>query len=233
MFRRNAYLVWKWKPTEGAFTKCANDSIKTEILASKGKGHCELALTLYLCDLICFTLFKLHRISWQMGFGKGWRGWGEIELALLGKVHISKQNTLISPILFLQTMPPPHGPRLRMGWRLEGESYWPPKRCFNSLQNPSSQTSHRVAKFFRNVKMNMKVGRSNRSRTLELREQAEEQQLGKQSSSLCVWLCQHANMHTQQTLTPKSCQSSTVFYIPTSNREKRDTNGIKEQHKSH
>lgn len=31
---------------------------------------------------------------------------GGIELALLGKVHISKQNTLISPILFLQTMPP-------------------------------------------------------------------------------------------------------------------------------
>lgn len=33
-------------------------------------------------------------------------GGGGIELALLGKVHISKQNTLISPILFLQTMPP-------------------------------------------------------------------------------------------------------------------------------
>lgn len=168
-----------------------------------------------------------------MGFGRGWRG-GGIELALLGKVHISKQNTLISPILFLQTIPPPHGPRLRMGWRLEGESYWPPKRCFNSLQNPSSQTSHRVAKFFRNVKMNMKVGRSNRSRTFRAQRTGRGTAAWKTIIlSLCVWLCQHANMHTQQTLTPKSCQSSTVFYTPTSNREKRDTNGIKEQHKSH
>lgn len=31
--------------------------LKTEILAGNGRGHCELALTLYLCDLICFTLF--------------------------------------------------------------------------------------------------------------------------------------------------------------------------------
>lgn len=125
-----------------------------------------------------------------MGFGRDRRRGGELAL------YISKQNTLISPILFLQTMPPPHGPRLRMGWRLEGESYWPPKHWFNSLQNPSSQTSHRVAKFFRNVKMNMKEGRSNRSQILELWEHTEEQQPGKQSSSLCD--CTNAqNMHTQ------------------------------------
>ena len=57
--------------------------------------------TLYLCDLICFTLFKSHRFP-----GRGDLGGAEggLELALLGKVHISKQNTLISPILFLQTM---------------------------------------------------------------------------------------------------------------------------------
>lgn len=40
-----------------------------------------------------------------MGFGRSGAG-GGAELALLGKVHISKQNALISPILFLQTMPP-------------------------------------------------------------------------------------------------------------------------------
>ncbi len=101
---RNAYLVREWKTTEGAFTKCANYSIKTEILTNNEKGHCELALTLFLCDLICFTLLKSRRVPWQMGFGRS-RG-GGIEIALLGKVHISKQNTLISPILFLQTMPP-------------------------------------------------------------------------------------------------------------------------------
>lgn len=77
---------------------------KTEIVACNGKGHCELALTLYLCDLICFTLFKSHRIPRQMGFGRSRRG--RSRLALFGKVRISKQNTLISPILFLQTMPP-------------------------------------------------------------------------------------------------------------------------------
>lgn len=81
--------------------------------------------------------------------------------------------------------------------------------------------------------MNMKVGRSNRSRTLELREQAEEQQLGKQSSSLCVTVPTRENMHTQQTLTPESSQSSTLCFTHQHLTEKRDTNGIKEQHKSH
>lgn len=52
-------------------------------------------------DLISFTLLKSHR---QMGFERS-RDEVGAELAILGKVHISKQNTLISPILFLQTMP--------------------------------------------------------------------------------------------------------------------------------
>lgn len=77
--------------------------MKTEILTGNGKGHCELALTLFLCDLICFTLLKSPSLA--DGIWEEQRG-GGIELALLGKVHISKQNTLISPILFLQTMPP-------------------------------------------------------------------------------------------------------------------------------
>lgn len=91
------------EPNWRCIYKMSNYSVRRQTLASNEKGHCELALTLYLWDLICFSLFESHRIPWQMGFG---RGRGGVELALLGKVHISKQNTLISPILFLQTMPP-------------------------------------------------------------------------------------------------------------------------------
>lgn len=133
------------------------------------KGHCELALTLYLCDFNqLYSVKAKHRIPRKMVFpGSGGRkeAGGLSELALLGKVHISKHINFPNPV-FANNVPLSLWAAAKDGMevmRRKGGSYWPPICCLNSLLNPSSQTSHRVAKFFRNVKRNMKVGRSNRS----------------------------------------------------------------------
>lgn len=91
MLWKNAYLVGKWKQTKRCIYKMCYGCYITEILAGDGKGHFKFALTLYLCDLICFKLFKSNRIPWQMGFGSSVEGrWGRVSPPWQGpyfKIH--------------------------------------------------------------------------------------------------------------------------------------------------
>lgn len=105
-------------------------------LANNTEGHCQLALTLHLGDLICFTLLNTDSIPRQTGFRL--TGGGQSFSPLWHGPYFEKQNTLIFTILFLQIMPLSPWTTAKDGMEVRrGESYVVvgQKHCFNSLQD--------------------------------------------------------------------------------------------------